>query len=104
MLLIGRMLVLFWMMLNAHTFVKYFTGSKVCASIQRNQFILKSAYQGWPDAVDGLHALKKLTIIAALSNGNVRQLIDSVCTYVSIQYADTDLSISRANMLDYLGT
>ncbi|PPQ96698.1 hypothetical protein CVT26_010250 [Gymnopilus dilepis] len=33
--------------------------------------------KGWPDAVDGLHALKKLTIIAALSNGNVRQLIDS---------------------------
>jgi len=32
--------------------------------------------KGWPDAVEGLHALKKQAIIAALSNGNVRQLID----------------------------
>ncbi|KAF8961184.1 haloacid dehalogenase [Flammula alnicola] len=31
---------------------------------------------GWPDAVEGLHALKKQAIIATLSNGNVRLLID----------------------------
>ncbi|KAF8908200.1 haloacid dehalogenase [Gymnopilus junonius] len=33
--------------------------------------------KGWPDAVEGLHALKKQVIIAALSNGNLRQLIDT---------------------------
>jgi len=31
---------------------------------------------GWPDTVEGLHALKKQTIIATLSNGNVRLLVD----------------------------
>jgi len=32
--------------------------------------------KGWPDAVQGLLALKKQYIIAALSNGNVRLLVD----------------------------
>ncbi|TFK32194.1 haloacid dehalogenase [Crucibulum laeve] len=31
---------------------------------------------GWPDATPGLYALKKHTIIATLSNGNVRLLVD----------------------------
>ncbi|KAE9393008.1 haloacid dehalogenase [Gymnopus androsaceus JB14] len=31
---------------------------------------------GWPDAVPGLYELKKNVIIAALSNGNVRLLVD----------------------------
>ncbi|KAH9475812.1 (S)-2-haloacid dehalogenase [Psilocybe cubensis] len=31
---------------------------------------------GWPDTVDGLHELRKHTITAALSNGNVRLLVD----------------------------
>ncbi|KAF5360228.1 hypothetical protein D9757_011886 [Collybiopsis confluens] len=31
---------------------------------------------GWPDTVEGLHELKKKTIIATLSNGNVRLLVD----------------------------
>ncbi|KAJ6590876.1 haloacid dehalogenase [Mycena sp. CBHHK59/15] len=31
---------------------------------------------GWPDTTEGLYALKKQTIIAALSNGNVRLLVD----------------------------
>ncbi|PPQ89822.1 hypothetical protein CVT25_007523 [Psilocybe cyanescens] len=31
---------------------------------------------GWPDTVEGLDELKKHTIIAALSNGNIRQLVD----------------------------
>ncbi|KAJ7708252.1 haloacid dehalogenase [Mycena rosella] len=31
---------------------------------------------GWPDATAGLYALKKQTIVAALSNGNVRLLVD----------------------------
>ncbi|KDR73168.1 hypothetical protein GALMADRAFT_72635 [Galerina marginata CBS 339.88] len=30
----------------------------------------------WPDTVEGLHALKKQTIISTLSNGNVRLLVD----------------------------
>ncbi|KAJ7111163.1 haloacid dehalogenase [Mycena crocata] len=32
--------------------------------------------QGWPDATSALNALKKHTIIAALSNGNIRLLVD----------------------------
>ncbi|KAF4619239.1 hypothetical protein D9613_004703 [Agrocybe pediades] len=32
--------------------------------------------KGWPDAVEGLHAVKKLKIIATLSNGNVKLLVD----------------------------
>jgi hypothetical protein len=31
---------------------------------------------GWPDATPGLYALKKEGIIATLSNGNVRLLVD----------------------------
>ncbi|TFK33727.1 haloacid dehalogenase [Crucibulum laeve] len=31
---------------------------------------------GWPDATSGLYALKKHTIVASLSNGNVRLLVD----------------------------
>ncbi|KIK54204.1 hypothetical protein GYMLUDRAFT_48876 [Collybiopsis luxurians FD-317 M1] len=31
---------------------------------------------GWPDTVEGLHELKKNVIIASLSNGNVRLLVD----------------------------
>ncbi|EPQ61334.1 haloacid dehalogenase [Gloeophyllum trabeum ATCC 11539] len=31
---------------------------------------------GWPDATEGLYALKKRFIIATLSNGNVRLLVD----------------------------
>jgi 2-haloalkanoic acid dehalogenase type II len=31
---------------------------------------------GWPDTVKGLHALKRQVIIATLSNGNVRLLVD----------------------------
>ncbi|KAH9475811.1 (S)-2-haloacid dehalogenase 4A [Psilocybe cubensis] len=31
---------------------------------------------GWPDAADGLHELRKHTIVASLSNGNVRMLLD----------------------------
>ncbi|KAJ7152765.1 HAD-like domain-containing protein [Mycena crocata] len=31
---------------------------------------------GWPDATDGLYALKKQSIISTLSNGNVRLLVD----------------------------
>ncbi|KIM36322.1 hypothetical protein M413DRAFT_291488 [Hebeloma cylindrosporum] len=31
---------------------------------------------GWSDTVDGLHALKKHALLATLSNGNVRLLID----------------------------
>ncbi|KAF8186227.1 HAD-like domain-containing protein, partial [Pholiota molesta] len=31
---------------------------------------------GWPDVVASLHALKKQTIITALSNGNMRLLVD----------------------------
>ncbi|EMD41274.1 hypothetical protein CERSUDRAFT_109865 [Gelatoporia subvermispora B] len=31
---------------------------------------------GWPDASEGLHALKKKAIIGTLSNGNVRLLVD----------------------------
>jgi len=34
--------------------------------------------KGWPDTVEGLHALKKHAILATLSNGNVRLLIDLV--------------------------
>lgn len=34
---------------------------------------------GWPDATEGLHALKKHKLIATLSNGNVRLLVDMVC-------------------------
>jgi hypothetical protein len=33
---------------------------------------------GWPDATEGLYALKKSKIIATLSNGNVRLLVDVV--------------------------
>ncbi|KAI1785912.1 haloacid dehalogenase [Ganoderma leucocontextum] len=32
--------------------------------------------QGWPDATKGLYALKKKAIVAALSNGNIRFLVD----------------------------
>ncbi|KAF8077765.1 haloacid dehalogenase [Lyophyllum atratum] len=32
--------------------------------------------RGWPDSSPGLHELKKHTIIATLSNGNVRLLVD----------------------------
>ncbi|KAJ7435539.1 hypothetical protein B0H11DRAFT_1886844 [Mycena galericulata] len=31
---------------------------------------------GWPDTVQGLYALKKQLIIATLSNGNIRLLVD----------------------------
>ena len=34
---------------------------------------------GWPDATKGLYALKKKAIVAALSNGNLRFLVDLVC-------------------------
>lgn len=33
-------------------------------------------HAGWPDTVEGLYALKKQFIIATLSNGNVRLLVD----------------------------
>ncbi|KAF9458551.1 haloacid dehalogenase [Collybia nuda] len=33
-------------------------------------------YSGWPDATEGLYALKKQKLIATLSNGNVRLLVD----------------------------
>lgn len=33
---------------------------------------------GWPDTVQGLLALKNQVIIATLSNGNVRLLVDMV--------------------------
>ena len=33
---------------------------------------------GWSDTVEGLHALKKQAIIATLSNGNMRLLVDMV--------------------------
>ncbi|KAF8154892.1 haloacid dehalogenase [Crassisporium funariophilum] len=32
--------------------------------------------KGWPDTVDGLYALKKQVILATLSNGNIRLLVD----------------------------
>ncbi|KAJ7616080.1 haloacid dehalogenase [Roridomyces roridus] len=32
--------------------------------------------RGWPDTVEGLYALKKQLIIATLSNGNIRLLVD----------------------------
>jgi len=32
--------------------------------------------KGWPDVVDGLNSLKKQAIIATLSNGNIRLLVD----------------------------
>jgi hypothetical protein len=35
-------------------------------------------HAGWPDATEGLYALKKRMIIATLSNGNVRLLVDMV--------------------------
>lgn len=34
---------------------------------------------GWPDSSPGLYELKKHVIIATLSNGNVRLLVDMVC-------------------------
>jgi len=36
--------------------------------------------KGWPDVVDGLTSLKKQAIIATLSNGNVRLLVDMAKT------------------------
>ena len=33
-------------------------------------------FEGWPDATMGLYALKKHVIIASLSNGNMRLLVD----------------------------
>ena len=39
---------------------------------------------GWPDTVQGLIALKKQVIIATLSNGNVRLLIDMVISIFSL--------------------
>lgn len=41
---------------------------------------------GWPDAVEGLYALKKHAIIATLSNGNVRLLVDMVCRQPGLFY------------------
>ena len=38
---------------------------------------------GWPDTVQGLLALKNQFIIATLSNGNVRLLIDMVIEFFS---------------------
>lgn len=35
-------------------------------------------FLGWPDATEGLYALKKRAIISTLSNGNVRLLVDMV--------------------------
>src|SRR5882757_1176194 len=37
---------------------------------------------GWPDTVQGLSALKKQVIIATLSNGNVRLLVDMVIDFL----------------------
>lgn len=41
---------------------------------------------GWPDTVQGLSALKKQVIIATLSNGNVRLLIDMVIESIFYSY------------------
>lgn len=40
--------------------------------------LIINASTGWPDTVQGLHKLKELAIIATLSNGNVRLLVDMV--------------------------
>ena len=32
--------------------------------------------KGWPDSTEGLYALKKDYIVASLSNGNIRLLVD----------------------------
>ena len=42
---------------------------------------------GWPDTVQGLIALKKLVIIATLSNGNVRLLIDMVIDLLPLTHS-----------------
>lgn len=61
---------------------------------------------GWPDAVEGLHALKKLAIIATLSNGNVRLLIDMVnpclLSHMKSQFMINDEP--RRNTRGYHGT
>jgi hypothetical protein len=36
--------------------------------------------KGWPDSVEGLKLMKEKIIIAALSNGNIRLLVDMVCS------------------------
>ena len=35
-------------------------------------------FPGWPDSSKGIYGLKKKAIVAALSNGNVRFLVDLV--------------------------
>ena len=54
-----------------------------CTNITTNLNFSNCYSIGWRDTVQGLIALKKQVIIATLSNGNVRLLIDMVIDLLS---------------------
>ncbi|KAF7314029.1 Haloacid type II [Mycena chlorophos] len=51
-------------------------GAKLDSEARDELNLVWHRLHGWPDSTPGLHALKKEVIIATLSNGNVRLLID----------------------------
>jgi len=51
-------------------------GEKLTAEARDALNLAWHRLDGWPDASPGLYALKKETIIATLSNGNIRLLVD----------------------------
>ncbi|GBE78747.1 haloacid dehalogenase [Sparassis latifolia] len=61
---------------------------------------------GWPDATEGLYALKKKVIIGALSNGNIRLLVD-MAKYTELPwdvvYSGELLGSYKPNPKVYLG-
>ncbi|KAJ7225221.1 haloacid dehalogenase [Mycena haematopus] len=51
-------------------------GDKLTSEARDELNLIWHRLDGWPDATPGLYALKKEVIIATLSNGNVRLLLD----------------------------
>ncbi|KAJ6483924.1 HAD-like domain-containing protein [Mycena sanguinolenta] len=51
-------------------------GDKLTSEARDELNLIWHKLDGWPDATPGLYALKKEVIIATLSNGNVRLLLD----------------------------
>lgn len=53
-----------------------FLASRCTDEKRRDLNLVWHHLRGWPDATEGLYALKKQMLIATLSNGNVRLLVD----------------------------
>jgi hypothetical protein len=70
--------------------------SMILVSIPSHHYTSDYFSVGWPDTVKGLLALKHQVIIATLSNGNVRLLVDMV---ISNFYSHSSLKATNFLML-----